>query len=452
MLRRNFLKTSAVLGGIAMTNSVLTLPKVHAGGDDVIKIALVGCGGRGRGALLDRLAVGDRVSVVALADVFDQKANLALEALEEAKEKYVDHVSFDQTKTYSGFDAYKKAIDSCDQVILATPPGFRPLHYRYAVEQGKHVFMEKPCCVDAPGFRSLMESNKVADEKGLTVVVGFQRRYDPAYLEFVQKCFDGFLGEIMYSALYWQDRSIWEQPRQEGDTEMMYQLRNWYHFPWLSADQVAEQMVHNIDVGNWIHGKGDPLAHPVLAYGSGGRLTRRFPRFRNSGYRYDHYCIEFRYADGSRMFGQCRHFENTAACHGEHFIGTKCNSAYNIIYKNGTNEELWRFTGEEANPYKEEHKVQAHAIRNGLKHNDGWSGATSSFTGYFARAAAMSGDIIAWDDLVAHGKAEFPPEGINSWEQLPPIMPDTVPPALPGPGELIYENSVPIPGVWSWKE
>ncbi|MDO5553267.1 MAG: Gfo/Idh/MocA family oxidoreductase [Planctomycetia bacterium] len=449
MKRRDFLKTAGVVAGAGLAG-INVARGAQVQGDDVIKVALVGCGGRGRGAIQQRLNVGDNIKVVAIADAFESSANSAFEAIGAMKENFGDKIALTKENVFVGFDAYRKAIDTCDQVLIATTPAFRPIHYKYAVEQGKHVFMEKPCCVDAPGYRSLMESNKIADEKGLVVVVGLQRHYDKAYMAWFQKYQEGLLGDLIYSRVYWNGGGIWERPRQEGDTEMMYQMRNWYHFNWLSGDNICEQHVHNLDVGNWIHGKGDPLVHPVRANGMGGRQVRRFPRFHNSGYRWDHFAIEFIYEDETRMISQCRHSDKCWQAVHEEFHGTKGFGRADGWMKDYAGNDVWKYEGERPDPFQEEHIAQAKFIREGQKVNNGWYAATSSFIACFGRMAAMSGEEITWDDAVNKGKAEFPLEDVLSWEQNPPILPDTELPAQPAAGEFIYENSDPIPGIWKW--
>jgi hypothetical protein len=235
MKRRDFLKSTGLVAGASVLGGMSVARGANVGGDDVIKIALVGCGGRGRGAVADRFSAKDNVKLVAIADAFEANAKSAAEAFQNMDPDRVDLGD----RVFWGFDAYKKAIDECDQALIVTSPGFRPIHYKYAIEQGKHVFMEKPCCVDARGYKMAMETNKLADEKGLTVVVGFQRHYEPQYMQMVEQIKEGKIGEIMYSRVYWNGDGIWERGRQEGDTEMMYQMRNWYHFNWLCGDGIV---------------------------------------------------------------------------------------------------------------------------------------------------------------------------------------------------------------------
>ena len=461
MKRRDFLKSTGLVAGASVLGGMSVARGANVGGDDVIKIALVGCGGRGRGAVADRFSAKDNVKLVAIADAFEANAKSAAEAFQNMDPDRVDLGD----RVFWGFDAYKKAIDECDQALIVTSPGFRPIHYKYAIEQGKHVFMEKPCCVDARGYKMAMETNKLADEKGLTVVVGFQRHYELPYVQMVEQIKEGKIGEIMYSRVYWNGDGIWERGRQNGDTEMMYQMRNWYHFNWLCGDGIVEQHCHNIDVANWVHSLGDPMsanAHPIKCNAMGGREVRKFPRFKNSGHRYDHYVCEFTYADGSQMFSQCRHQGNCWNNVSETFYGTKGWGGRGWLDGRDGNQ-IWRFDGNKeenkvAGPYQYEHHMQAKWIREGVKHNDGWHAANSSMTSNLGRMAACSGKELSWDDAVNKGADEFPYDEVAKWEKdpnlfwetNPPVMPDTTMPVLPKEGEIIYENSVPVPGEWKW--
>jgi len=278
--RRNFLKAqTAALGAAALVG---TSRSVFAAGDDKIRIALIGCGGRGTGAAGNNLKACENTEIVAVADAYENKAKGAAGRFNVAPEK-----------AFWGLDAYKKAIDTdCDMVIMATPPGFRPSQYKTAIEAGKHVFMEKPCCVDAPGYRMLVEANKLADENGLKVGVGLQRRHNRGYVNGIKKIHDGKYGDLICLQAYWNGGGIWWRGAQEGWTEMEKQVNNWYHFNWLCGDNICEQHVHNLDVCNWAKN-----AHPVEANGMGGSEIRRrtFPETQI----FDHHFVEFTYPDGA---------------------------------------------------------------------------------------------------------------------------------------------------------
>lgn len=462
--RRDFLKTTGVVTAGATLLGGLNVAKfAHAAGDDRINIALVGCGGRGKGAIRDRIQVGDNIKVVAIADAFENTAKQTLAGLikdSEKKEGDKGYIRKDilgiGDNAFSGFDAYKKAIDCLkpgDQVVIATPPGFRPLHYRYAIEKGLHVFMEKPLFVDAPGFRHVMETNKMADAKNLKVCVGLQRRYEPRYYNWAKAIEDGKIGDVLFSRVYWNG-NIWCRRREAGESEMNFQMRNWYHFLWLCGDNITEQHVHNIDVGNWIHGKGDKMAHPVEANAQGGRsftaapenIMRQAPPFSDRkawdewyqknkdyfirhGQAWDHFFVEFTFADGSKMFSQSRHIANTwgqvsETIHGTKGTGMVVNNQLSVL-KDYAGKDIWA-NEEKAvkGPYQWEHDCQVKAIRENKPMNDGYFAANSCMTSVFGREAAFCGKVLKWDDVVAKGKAYAPLTDFTGFDQDPPVLPD----------------------------
>ena len=273
--RRDFLKTGTTVAATAAAVGALATPKLslaksaHAAGTDTVKIGLVGCGGRGAGAAIQAMnTTSGNVELVAMGDVFADRME---STLEQAKTEHGDKVRVNEDSTFIGLDAYKSVMDSdADLVILATPPGFRPQHFQAAVEAGKHVFMEKPVAVDAPGIRKVLEYGKVAEEKNLLVQVGLQRRHERAYQETIEELQNGIIGDLLYSRVYWNSNGVWERPRKPGDTELTYQMRNWYYFTWLCGDHIVEQHIHNLDVINWLLDD-----YPKTAQGQGGRLLRR---------------------------------------------------------------------------------------------------------------------------------------------------------------------------------
>lgn len=452
--RRDFLKTSGVVAaGATLASSVSIARGANVGGSDLIKVALVGCGGRGKGAVKNRLNVGDNVKVVAVADAFPTKAQDAAKTFAKMneEEQYKGMVDIKPEMVFSGFDGYKHAIDQCDQALIATSPGFRPVHYKYAIETGKHVFMEKPCCTDAPGYRMLMEANKLADEKGLNVVVGLQRRHDPTYQQTVERIWDGAIGDLSFSRVYWNGGGVWIRGRENAEsilgapnTEMAYQMNNWYYFVWLCGDHICEQHVHNLDIGNWVASKGDKMAaHPVEANGMGGRQVRKG---NDVGHIYDHHFIEFTMADGSKMMSQCRHIRNCWNSVSETIHGTKGTARAGKI--DGENEWSFRNPGVEnpyrgnvlRSPYDVEHLTLAQAIRGNAPHiNDGYHGAMSSFTAVLGRMATYSGQVVKWDDAVAGGPAEMIYDESITWDTTPPVTPDE---------NGSYEHAVAQPGTY----
>lgn len=421
--RRDFLKGSTALAaGAALSGSLGIARSAHAAGPDQIKVALIGCGGRGNGAVQNCLDADPAIRVVAVADAFEKKAKAAAKML---REQHASRVEIPEERVFVGLDAYQKAIDcGVDMIVTATPPGFRPMIYLAAIKAGKHVFMEKPCCVDAPGFQTLMEANKLAEEKGLKVGVGFQRRHTPNYVETIQRIHDGAIGKLMYLRAYWNGGGIWNREREPGMTEMQYQVNNWYHFCWLSGDNICEQHIHNLDVCNWA--KGD---HPVEANGMGGCSLRYLGKNKGTGQIFDHHFVEFTYKDGTKLYSQCRHMANTwsSVCEAAHGTDGQSNCAGQITGKTewsyGADAGKGKGRGRKStNSMVQEHMDLIAAIRDNEKYCEGWHGATSSMTAVLGRMATYSGKVVTWDDAVAKGKSEFPKE--LSWEAKPPVVPD----------------------------
>ncbi len=433
--RRDFLRGgTAAAAGLALAGGLNVARMAHAAGGEELKVALIGCGGRGTGAAAQILSAPGPIKLWAVADVFAERAESSLISLERGMKERYDREAFDTLadridvppeRRFVGFDAYQQAIDSgVDIVLLTAPPGFRPIHYAAAVAAGKHVFMEKPCCVDAPGFRSLMETNKIVDEKDLKVVVGMQRRYHDKYVDGIKKIHDGGIGDLILLQGYWNGGPIWFRDREPEMTEMEFQLHNWNHFVWLSGDHICEQHVHSLDVCNWIKN-----AHPVEANGMGSCLARyrdRDPK-KGMGQIFDNHFVEFTYKDGSKMYSQCRQMPGTWSKIQELAFGTK---------------GKWKTPNRppSVNPYQQEQNVLVEAIRKNLKHNDGWFGATSSFTGVLGRMATYSGKVVKWDAAAARGPDEMPKR--FAFDADPPALPDKDGRyRIPMPGEYIpYET------------
>ena len=304
--RRDFLKHSTLAALTTGAAGLALNSAVHAGTDDTIKVGLVGCGGRGKGAAKQALSTEGRVKLISVADAFEDAARSAAPELKASlgSEKQ-DRVEVEEDHMFWGFDAYEKLIGSgVDLVILATPPGFRPIHFEAAVKAGKNVFMEKPVAVDGPGVRQVLEANKLAKQKKLKVGVGLQRHHQASYMETVKRLQDGMIGDLLAFRAYWNGGGVWE-PRvnhEQVKSEMEYQMRNWYYYTWLCGDHIVEQHIHNLDVCNWVIGD-----HPLRCNGMGGRQVRTANRY---GEIYDHHFVEFEYPDGIRVFSQCRHIPN----------------------------------------------------------------------------------------------------------------------------------------------
>ena len=412
----------------------------HAAGSDLMKVALIGCGRRGIGSVLDRFAVGDNVKLVAIADTAAKPAQAAAETLRN-HEDHADKVDLPNDRVFSGFDSYRKAIECCDQILIASPPGFHATHYQEAIRQGKHTFVEKPMFVDAAGYRICMEANKLADEKNLTVCIGFQRRHENRYREWIKRILDGGIGDILSTRVYWNGGQVWIRGvREPGEPEMSFQCRDWYFFNWLSGDHNVEQHCHNLDIGNWIHGKGDPSVHPVSCVGLGGRQWRKTPivPYNECGNVFDHHYVEYRYADGTIMHSQCRQIPGCWSSVTEKVDGT--NGTGEACWLQPKGKDRWNYTGrDDKGAFVQEHINQVEAIRSGTKLHDGWHAATSTMIAVMGRMATYSGKEILWNEATQRGSALFPYDQELSFETAPPVM--------PGP-DGTYEHTVAIPGLY----
>ena len=388
--RRTFLKTTTAAAAASMPFGAYA-----QSGSAEIKVALIGCGGRGTGAAVQSLNVpGTRL--VAMADAFEDRLKGSLSSISQ---KFGDRVDVPQERQFIGFEAYKDAIAAADVVILTTPPGFRPMHFEHAIAQGKHVFMEKPVATDAAGIRQVIAAAKVADEKNLKVVCGLQRRYDPGYLATWEQVQEGLIGDVIASQVYWNGAGVWVKPRKDGQTEMEYQMRNWYYFNWLCGDHIVEQHVHNIDVGNWFKGKV-----PVKAQGMGGRQRRIGKDF---GEIFDHHYVEFVYDDGAYMNSQCRHQPGTKGKVSEVIIGAK-GRAYPGRITDNNGKIIWRHKGQRANPYQIEHDVLYKHIRNNEPINNAHYTAEATMTSILGRMATYSGQEISYEDALNKGPNIIP--------------------------------------------
>jgi len=421
--RREFLERSAAaFAGTALAGGLSIGRSAHAAGGDQIKIALVGCGGRGTGAAANCLDVPDQIKLIAVADAFEDRAIRARDTL---RKRFGNKVDVPDDRVFVGFEAYKQAIEcDADLVLLVTPPGFRPMQYKAAVEAGKHVFMEKPVCVDAPGFRSVMETNKLADQRGLKIAVGLNSRHTPPCVEAVRRVHDGAVGKIMFERAYCNNAGVWVRPRRPQQTEMEYQMRNWYYFVWLCGDHIVEQHVHLIDLANWL--KQD---HPVEANGMGGREVRKG---KDHGQIFDHHFVEYTYADGTKMYSQCRHIPGC-----DRMGGSFAHGPDGVASTQGTitGKNEWQYSGPKVSGHAQEHVDLIDAMRKDLKYNEGWFGATSSMTAVLGRMAAYCGKVVRWDDAVEKGPDEMPQQ--LAFNADPPVMPDAD-----------GNYPVPVPGVY----
>lgn len=416
--RRSFVQKTALA-----TSGLLTVPlsveaMANVYGAKKLKLALIGCGGRGSGAAVQALTADENVELVAMADAFADRIEKSLNGIKDhfdGKKK----IEVKEKNRFVGFDAYKKAIDLADVVILTTPPGFRPYHFEYAIANDKHVFMEKPVATDPVGIRKVLATAKIAKAKKLNVVVGLQRHYQTKYIDIKQRIDQGAIGKIRSGQVYWNDAGVWVKKRQAGQSELEYQMRNWYYFNWLCGDHILEQHIHNIDVANWFIGD-----YPVSAQGMGGRQVRNG---KDHGEIFDHHFVEFTYASGAVISSQCRHIPGTMRRVDEVFQGTQGSVEIGkglITDLEGNSQYKYpKKWGEDPNPYQVEHDRLFASIRNGGVIADAENGAMSTLTAILGRMATYTGKKITLEEAL-NSELHLMPETVT-WDSTPPSVPDS---------------------------
>lgn len=425
--RRDFVKqTGITASGIILSPWAASAFSGQSLVNDTIKVALIGCGGRGTGAITQALSTKENIQLVAMADVFRDRLDDCYGNLMKSREKDTSlkalpirqKVDVPEDRKFVGFDAYKRAMELADVVILTTPPGFRPMHFEEAVAQGKQIFMEKPVATDPAGIQRVLTAAKIAKQKKLNVVVGLQRHYQNSYREIMKRIQDGQIGDVVSASCWWNNDGVWVKPRKEGQTEMEYQLRNWYYFNWICGDHITEQHIHNIDVINWVKN-----GYPVRARGTGGREVRKGKDY---GEIFDHHIVEFEYADGTILNSQCRHIPGTWAKVDEHVIGTKGKvhfDAAKIFDHKGNVQFAFDKKTKENNPYQTEHdELWATVAAGDYKYADAENGAYSTMTSILGRMATYSGQVIEWDKAINSGINIAPSR--FAWDADMPSKPD----------------------------
>ena len=415
--RRDFVKVSAVSTGAAALSSVGTQRVMGAtSGSDRIRVGVVGCGGRGTGAAQNCLDSAPGVEIVALGDLFSAQVDGAQRKLKLQK-----------VQKFSGFDAYQKVLASdIDLVILAAPPGFRPVHFEAAVAAGKHIFMEKPIAVDPVGCRAVIATAKLAKQKNLAVVAGTQRRHQPSYIEMMKRIHGGDIGELVGGQCYWNGESIWFRAKTDPKTPWLakvsdfeWQCWNWYHWDWLSGDQIVEQHIHNLDVINWAFG-----GPPAKFYGLGGRQNRGdIP-----GNIWDHFAVELEYPNGARVTSMCRHTPKSSTRISERVVGTRGTSDCTSWLKG---DKAYTYTGPTPNPYVQEHTDLIASIRKAQPLNEGEQVAISTLTAIGGRISAYTGREISWNWLMNGSKLDIFPKECKPGPGIFPAVP------IPGKTELV---------------
>jgi len=425
--RRSFLKNSSILTGSLVLPSFSFKKQKQL--DKKLKISVVGCGGRGTGAAVQALRADKNVELVALCDAFEDRLERSLNAIIDELDGEMDIKVKDKNK-FVGFDGYKKAIDLADVVILATPPGFRPQHFEYAVNKSKHIFMEKPVATDAAGVRRILESAKLVKEKKLNVVVGLQRRYQLSYLDILKQVRRGVAGKIISGTVKWNGHGVWVRKREPQQSELEYQMRNWYYFNWLCGDHIVEQHIHNLDVANWFLDE-----HPISAQGMGGREVRKGI---DHGEIFDHHYVEFKYPSGAVIHSQCRHQPGTLRKVNEVLVGTKgvinLRNGGVVTINDHNGNLLHKYDPKnDISPYQIEHNKLFKSIRSGGQIDDTEYGATATMTAIMGRMATYSGKLIEWGSAM-NADEKLVPDNL-SWGSTAPVLPDNQ-----------GKYKVPIPG------
>ncbi len=416
--RRTFLKASSSTAGTAALAPILLSPAVHTGHQEMLKLGLVGCGGRGEGAVLNALAADPNVKLVAIGDTFRDRA-IARQANFLKNEEFTSRATVTDEQVFDGFGNFKNVIDASDVVILATPPHFRPEHLAYAVEQNKHCFVEKPIAVDASGVRAVQASCESAKEKGLSIVSGLCWRYDLGIQETMKKILEEkLIGEIVSIQSNYNSGTLWHRGDQENWSRMEYQIRNWLYFNWLSGDHIVEQAVHSLDKTAWLMGD----VPPVKAMALGGRQQRTDSKW---GDIFDHFTVFYEYASGQRVYFTCRQQADTDQQVDELVLGTK-GQAEVIRHRIKTNDgEKWRYRGPKPSMYVNEHVEFFKSIRSGQPINNGHYMCNSTMLAIMGRMAAYSGKTLTWEECINSKQRLGPKE--YTWGDVP-----TSPVAVPG--------------------
>ncbi len=422
--RREFLKTSALVGSALAAPAILP-GSVFAGASDTLRVGLIGCGGRGSGAAEQALNADPNVMLVAMGDVFKDQLESSLNGL---KAKFADKVKVDPDHQFVGLDAYRKVIESVDVVLLATPPGFRPVHLKAAIDAGKHVFCEKPMATDAPGVRSVMESAKAAKDKGLALVAGFCWRYDAPRREFYKRIHDGAIGDIRAIYATYYAGPVKPMPpasaRPAGMGDLEWQLHNWYNFVWLSGDGYVEQACHSVDKVAWAL-KDQP---PIKAVAVGGRQTPN-----NEGNIFDHMFVVYEFENDVRAFLGQRQAGHTYTDNSDYLMGAEGVGKSGWQPPTIKGKQTWRYreTGPAISMYQREHNELFASIRCGKPINDGSWMAQSTLMGLMGRMAAYTGQEITWEQAL-NSQEKLVPDPLD-WKmklEIPPI-------AMPGATKFI---------------
>lgn len=419
--RRDFLQSSATAtaGTLLASNALSQTASSKTSSLPVLKIGLIGCGGRGTGAASNALKADPAVQLTAVGDLFPEHVE---KSLGELRKRMADKVAVTPATTFIGFDAFEKVLASgVDVVILATPPGFRPQHLRAAIEAGKHVFAEKPFAVDGPGVRSVLETAKLAQQKKLSLVSGFCWRYNAAERELMARIHQGDIGEIRSLYTCYNTGTLWQKPREPKWSDLEYQIRNWLYYSWLSGDHINEQAVHSLDKMAWAMKDVPPLS----CYAHGGRQVRVQPEF---GHIFDHFSVVYEYPNDVKAFHFCRQQAGCVSANADQFVGSKGTASIKAFGPlKITGEKAWDLRSREGldDMYQVEHNEMFRALRAGQPRNDGTWAAHSSLIAIMGRMAAYTGQTITWQQALESEETHFPKN--ITWSTVVPVPPVALP-------------------------
>ena len=406
--RRSFLRHAGAATGAAAAAATLDVARsAHVAGSDIIKVGLIGCGGRGTGAAAQSVRAGANMRLYAMADLFRDKLDRSLAIL---RKQVPEKIDVSEDRCFTGFDAYKHVIECCDLVLLCTPPHFRPEHLKAAVDAGRHAFVEKPIAVDAPGVRSVWDTCQRAKEKGLAIVSGLCWRYHYGVRETMQKVLNGDFGEIVAMQTNYIVGYLWSVKRKPGWSDMEWQCRNWLYFQWLSGDHIVEQHIHSLDKMAWAMGD----QYPVKAWGLGGRQVRTDPLYGNI---YDHHSVVFEFANGIRAFSYCRQISGCYNDVSDHIFCTRGHVdvlKHTATYKG---KRIWRYKGPKNNMYQTEHDEMVKSIMEGKPINNGEYMTKSTMMAIMGRMATYTGQLVTWEQAW-NSKDELKPPAYE-WGPVP---------------------------------
>jgi myo-inositol 2-dehydrogenase / D-chiro-inositol 1-dehydrogenase len=436
--RREFLRTSAKAVAGAAVASAVARPGYTAE-DNTIKVALIGCGGRGTGAAAQALSTKGPTELWAVADVFQSRVDASLRNISA---QHGSQVVVPPERQFIGLDGYQKAMATLrqgDLVLLTTPPAFRPIHFEHAVQKGCNVFMEKSFAVDAPGIRRVLRTGELAKQKNLKVAGGLMSRHSKPLEEAVAQIHEGIIGDVITAWAYRMHGPVGIGARQPGMSELAYQIANYSCFTWLNGSFIVDWLIHNIDVCCWVKD-----AWPVSVQGMGGRQVRK-----DADQLFDHYGAEYTFPDGTRMYAQGRHQTKCYDFFGDIIQGAKGSAVLGegqprprIFkgHKQSSQDVIWEYKGAPCDAYQVEHDLLADAIRNDKPYNETERCAKSCFTAIMGRMACESGQVINWEEALASTVELAPGLDNQTWDGNPPVAPDSqgqYPIAMPGQTQVM---------------